>query len=121
MSCIKKNYNKKIFIEAQNLSNLLISCFLKDKDLKKIHVIRNFKISNLKDNRIQYHFVSKKNSQDKIFKLLDIKDMILIAPETDQINIKIIKKLNKKFNLLNSNSDIHQLFSSKKKNLRNTI
>ena len=115
MSCIKKNYNKKIFIEAQNLSNLLISCFLKDKDLKKIHVIRNFKISNLKDNRIQYHYVRKKNSQDKIFKLLDIKDMILIAPESDQINIKIIKKLNKKFNLLNSNSDIHQLFSSKKK------
>ena len=88
MSCIKKNYNKKIFIEAQNLSNLLISCFLKDKDLKKIHVIRNFKISNLKDNRIQYHYVSKKNSQDKI-----------------------LKKLNKKFNLLNSNSDINQLFS----------
>ena len=115
MSCIKKNYNKKIFIEAQNLSDLLINCFLKDKDLKKIHVIRNFKISNLKDNRIQYHYVSENTSQDKIFKLLDIKDMILIAPESNQINTKIIKKLNKKFNLLNSNYYIHKLFSSKKK------
>ena len=115
MSSIKKNYNKKIFIEAQNLSDLLINCFLKDKDLKKIHVIRNFRVSNLKDSRIQYHYVSENTSQDKIFKLLDIKDMILIAPESAQINIKIIKKLNKKFNLLNSNYDIHKLFSSKKK------
>ena len=41
--------------------------------------------------------------------------MILIAPESDQINIKILKKLNKKFNLLNSSYDIHKLFSSKKK------
>ena len=41
--------------------------------------------------------------------------MILIAPESDQINIKILKKLNKKFNLLNSNYNIHKLFSSKKK------
>ena len=102
-------------MEAQNLSDLLINCFLKDKDLKKIHVIRNFKISNLKDNRIQYHYVSENTSQDKIFKLLDIKDMILIAPESNQINTKIIKKLNKKFNLLNSNYYIHKLFSSKKK------
>ena len=115
MSCIKKKYNKKIFTEARNLSDHLVSCFLKDKDLKKIHVIRNFKTSNLKDNRIQYHFVSKNNPQDKILKLLDINDMILIAPETDQINIKILKKFNKKFNLLNSNYNIHKLFSSKKK------
>ena len=115
MSCIKKNYNKKIFTEAQSLSDLLINCFLKDKDLKKIHVIRNFKISKLKNNKIQYHYVGENTSQDKIFKLLDIKDMILIAPESDQINIKLIKKLNKKFNLLNSNYDIHKLFSSKKK------
>ena len=115
MSCIKKKYNKKIFTEAQNLSDHLISCFLKDKDLKKIHVIRNFKTSNLKDNRIQYHFVGKNTPQDKILKLLDINDMILIAPESDQINIKILKKLNKKFNLLNSSYNIHKLFSSKKK------
>ena len=115
MSCIKKNYNKKIFAEAQNLSDQLISYFLKDKDLKKIHVIRNIKISNLKDNRIQYHHVSKNVSHDKIFKLLEINDMILISPESDRINIKLIKKLNKKFNLLNSSYDIHKLFSSKKK------
>ena len=115
MSCIKKNYNKKIFIEAQNLSDLLINCFLKDKDLKKIHVIRNFRVSNLKDSRIQYHYVSENTPQDTVFKLLDIKDMILIAPESAQINTKIIKKLNKKFNLLNSNYDIHKIFSSKKK------
>ena len=43
--------------------------------------------------------------------------MILISPESDRINIKLIKKLNKKFNLLNSSYDIHKLFSSKKKNL----
>ena len=115
MSCIKKKYNKKIFTEAQNLSDHLVSCFLKDKDLKKIHVIRNFKTSNLKDIRIQYHYVSEKNSQDKILKILNINDMILIAPESDQINIKILKKLNKKFNLLNSSYNIHKLFSSKKK------
>ena len=115
MPCIKKNYNKKIFIEAQNLSDLLINCFLKEKDLKKIHVIRNFKISNLKDNRIQYHYVDENTSQEKILKLLDVNDMILISPESDQINIKIIKKLKKKFNLLNSSYDIHKLFSSKKK------
>ena len=95
MPCIKKNYNKKIFIEAQNLSDLLINCFLKEKDLKKIHVIRNFKISNLKDNRIQYHYVDENTSQEKILKLLDVNDMILISPESDQINIKIIKKLKK--------------------------
>ena len=115
MSCIKKNYNKKIFAEAQNLSDLLINYFLKDKDLKKIHVIRNLKITNLKDNRIQYHHVSENVSHDKLFKLLEINDMILISPESDRINIKLIKKLNKKFNLLNSSYDIHRLFSSKKK------
>ena len=118
MSCIKKNYNKKIFTEAQNLSDYLISCFLKDKDLKKIHVIRNFKNSNLKDNRIQYHYVSENRPQDKVFQLLDINDMILIAPESDQINIKILKKLNKKFKLLNSNYNVHKLFSSKKKHMK---
>ena len=115
MSCIRKNYNKKIFTEAHNLSDHLIGCFLKDKDLKKIHVIRNFKNSNLKDNRIQYHYVSENNPQDRVFQLLDIKDMILIAPESKQINIKIFKKLNKKFNLLNSNYNVHKFFSSKKK------
>ncbi len=115
MSCIKKNYNKKIFAEAQNLSDLLINCFLKDKDLKKIHVIRQLKMSKLKDNRIQYHYVCKNTPQDKIFKLLKINDMIVIAPESDQINIRLIKKLNKKFNLLNSSYYIHKLFSSKKK------
>ena len=115
MSCIRKNYNKKIFTEAHNLSDHLIGCFLKDKDLKKIHVIRNFKNSNLKDNRIQYHYVSENNPQDKVFQLLDIKDMILIAPESEQINIKIFKKLNKKFNLLNSNYNVQKFFSSKKK------
>ena len=115
MSCIKKNYNKKIFTEAQNLSDQLIYCFLKDKDLRKIHVIRNSKLSKFKDNRIQYHLVNKNNSQNKILKSLDINDMVVIAPESDQINIKIIKKLNKKFNLLNSSYDVHKLFSSKKK------
>ena len=74
MSCIKKNYNKKIFAEAKNLSDLLIGYFLKDKDLKKIHVIRNLKISNFKDNRIQYHYVSENVSHDNIFKLLKIND-----------------------------------------------
>ena len=48
MSCIKKNYNKKIFTEAQNLSDHLISCFLKDKDLKKIHVIKKLQKFKLK-------------------------------------------------------------------------
>jgi predicted ATP-grasp superfamily ATP-dependent carboligase len=115
MSCIRKNYNKKILTEAHNLSDHLIGCFLKDKDLKKIHVIRNFKNSKLKDNRIQYHYVSENNPQDKVFQSLDIKDMILIAPESNQINIKIFKKFNKKFNLLNSNYNVHKLFSSKKK------
>jgi predicted ATP-grasp superfamily ATP-dependent carboligase len=117
MPCIKKSYNKKIFIEAQNLSNKLISCFLKDKDLKKIHVIRNIKISQLKNNKIQYHHVSKNVSHSNIFKLLKINDMILISPESNRINIKLTKKLNKKFNLLNSSYDIQKMFSSKKKNL----
>ena len=115
MSSIKENYNKKIFIEAQNLSNLLIYYFLKDKDLKKIHVIRNSTLSNFKDYRIQYHFVNEDSSQNKVLKLLDTGHMIVIAPESDQINSKIIKKLNKKFNLLNSSYNIHKLFSSKKK------
>ena len=115
MSCIKKNYNKKIFTEAQNLSDHIINCFLKDKDLKKIHVVRNLKTLNLKDNRIQYHCVGKNTSQNKILKLLDINDMILIAPESDQINVKTLKKLNQKFNLLNSSYNVHKLFSSKKK------
>ena len=60
---------------------------------------------------------SENVSHEKIFKLLAINDMILISPESDRINIKLIKKLNKKFNLLNSSYDIHKLFSSKKKNL----
>ena len=93
MPCIKKNYNKKIFAEAQNLSDQLIGFFLKDKDLKKIHVIRNLKISNLKDSRIKYHHVSENVSHDNIFKLLKINDMILISPESDKINIKLIKNL----------------------------
>ncbi len=115
MSCIKKNYNKKIFTEAQNLSDQLIYCFLKDKNLRKIHVIRNSKLAKFKDNRIQYHLVNKNNSQNKVLKSLDTGDMVVIAPESERINIKIIKKLNKKFNLLNSSYDVHKLFSSKKK------
>ena len=43
--------------------------------------------------------------------------MILIAPESDQINIKILKKLNKKFNLLNSNYNVHKIVFFKKKKL----
>ena len=40
-----KTFTQSILAEAQNLSNQLIGYFLKDKDLKKIHVIRNIKIS----------------------------------------------------------------------------
>ena len=119
--CIENDYATHIGIKDKEYEDIGVEIKKSSKEvldnsnlLVKVNCPHNEEISNLKDNRIKYHHVSENVSHDKIFKLLKINDMILISPESDRINIKLIKKLNKKFNLLNSSYDINKLFYSKK-------
>ena len=114
-SCHGEDYNKKIFKEAQKLSDSVILLFLRNKKLKKIHVIRNHKLRKIKDKRIFYHKPNKNLTFNKILNKVKTKKLILIAPESHKINLKIASKLKKSFDLLNSDYETLKIFSSKKK------
>mgnify|MGYP001174651994 CR=1 FL=1 len=107
--------NSKIFKEAQKLSVTILKSFIKNNYLSKIHIISNSISKTVKNNKIKYHFVENNQSLNSILKNLTGKSLILIAPETNKINIKIAQKLKKKFTLLNSDFETLKIFASKKK------
>ena len=107
--------NSKIFKEAKKLSVTILKSFVKNNYLSKIHIISNSISKTVKNNKIKYHFVKNNQSLNSILKNLAGKSLILIAPETNKINIKIAQKLKKKFTLLNSDFETLEIFSSKKK------
>ena len=53
------NLNDKIF-KAQKLLDLLVKYFCLNKNIKKIHVIRNSKLPQTKNKKIIYHLTSPK-------------------------------------------------------------
>ena len=109
------NLNDKIFKEAQKLLDLLVKYFCLNKNIKKIHVIRNSKLPQTKNKKIIYHLTSPKKKLEIILNSIKTKKLILLAPESHKINIKLMKILGKKFELLNSDLIVSEIFSSKKK------
>ncbi len=109
------NLNDKIFKEAQQLSDLLIEYFCSNEKIRKVHVIRNSKLPQIKNKKIKYYLTSPKKNLGIILNSITTKKLILLAPESHKINIKLMKILRNKFELLNSNLIISEIFSSKKK------
>ena len=114
-SCLGKDYNKKIFKEAKKLSDSVILLFLRNKKLKKIHVIRHNKLREIKDKRVFYYSPNKNLTLGNILHKVKTKKLILIAPESQKINLKIALNLKGSFDLLNCDYETLKIFSSKKK------
>ena len=115
-STINFKEKKSIFKEAIKLSNELAVNFSKNKKIREIHLVRNKSLQTLKNKKIITHSVSKKKPLDKILDAFKVgTNLILISPETEFENLKLHKKLNEKFTLLNSNTHTVEIFSSKLK------
>ena len=112
------NFNKKksILKEAIKLSNELALNFSRNKKIKKIHLLRNKYLKEIQNKKIITHSICKKNNVDKILKNFGYKTkLLLISPESKYENVRLHKKLNKKFTLLNSSLKNIEIFSSKLK------
>ena len=116
---ISSELNKKIFSEALKLVDCISENFDKNAAFKKIHVIRNYKLSTLNKKKIHYHLTRPTTSIEQILESFKNKfKLILIAPETEKISLKLYLKLKKKFRLLNSSYSCTKIFSSKIKTIK---
>jgi len=117
---LKNNDKKTILKEAIQLSNYIALNLIKHPKIKELHIVRNKSIEKIFNKKIITHEVSENNSLKNI--LNNFKPgtkLILVAPETQMISIKLHIQLKKKFILLNSSLENIRRFSSKLKTFRN--
>ena len=117
---LKNNDKKTILKEAIQLSNYIALNLIKHPKIKELHIVRNKNIEKIFNKKIINHEVSEHNSLKNI--LNNFKPgtrLILVAPETQMISIKLHNQLRKKFILLNSSLENIRRFSSKLKAYRN--
>tara|TARA_B100000886_G_scaffold325588_1_gene271292 strand:- start:314 stop:1309 length:996 start_codon:yes stop_codon:yes gene_type:complete len=104
-----------IFTEALNLVNNLLDDIVQQTSIKEVHILRNYKLRKKKIRKVVYHITSPEKNIFSILKSFPKNSpLIFIAPETDGISLKIIKKINNKFFLLHSPPQMVELFSSKR-------
>ena len=117
---LKNNDKKTILKEAIQLSNNIALNLIKHPKIRELHLVRNKNIKKIFNKKIINHEVSEHQSIKNI--LNNFKPgskLILVAPETLMINIKLYNQLKKKFILLNSSLENIRRFSSKLKAYRN--
>ena len=117
---LKNKDKKSILKEAIELSNTIALNLIKHPKIKELHIIRSKNIKKILNKKIINHQVSKQKSLKNILNNFKPNTkLILLAPETEMISIKIYNQLKKKFILLNSSLENIKRFSSKLKAYRN--
>lgn len=117
-SSILKNKDKEIFREALNLANSIIRNFIKSRDIEKIYVIRNKNLKTIKSKKVKTYFTNPKTSYTDILKRFKKKsEVIIIAPETNNLSSKIYSHVSRNHEVLGPNISSLNTFSSKTKML----
>ena len=117
-SSILKNRDKEIFREALNLANSIIRNFIKSRDIEKIYVIRNKNLKTIESKKVKTYFTNSEISYTDILKRFKKKsEVIIIAPETNNLSSKIYSHVSQNHKVLGSNISALNIFSSKTKML----
>ena len=117
-SSILKNRDKEIFREALNLANSIIRNFIKSRDIEKIYVIRNKNLKTIESEKVKTYFTNPEISYTDILKRFKKKsEVIIIAPETNNLSSKIYSHVSQNHKVLGSNISSLNIFSSKTKML----
>ena len=115
-SSIFKSKDKEIFKEALTLSDSIIRNFIKSHDLEKIYVIRNKNLKTIKSKKVKTFFTNPVTSYTDILNRFKNKsEVIIIAPETNNISSQIYSYVSQKHKVLGSNIFSLNTFSSKTK------
>ncbi len=117
-SSILKNRDKEIFREALNLTNSIIRNFIKSRDIEKIYVIRNKNLKTIESKKVKTYFTNPEISYTDILKRFKKKsEVIIIAPETNNLSSKIYSHVSQNHKVLGPNISSLNTFSSKTKML----
>ena len=117
-SLILKSKNKEIFREALNLADSIIRNFTKSDDIEKIFVIRNKNLKTIKSKKVKTLFTNPETSYTDILKRFKKKsEVIIIAPETNNLSSKIYSHVLQNHKVLGPNISSLDTFSSKTKML----
>ncbi|GIR25680.1 MAG: hypothetical protein CM15mP40_02880 [Alphaproteobacteria bacterium] len=117
-SSILKNRDKEIFREALNLANSIIRNFIKSRDIDKIYVIRNKNLKTIESEKVKTYFTNPEISYTDILNRFKKKsEVIIIAPETNNLSSKIYSHVSQNHKVLGSNISSLNIFSSKTKML----
>ena len=117
-SSILKNRDKEIFREALNLANSIIRNFIKSRDIEKIYVIRNKNLKTIESKKVKTYFTNPEISYTDILKRFKKKsEVIIIAPETNNLSSKIYSHVSQNHKVLGPNISSLNTFSSKTKML----
>ena len=117
-SSILKNRDKEIFREALNLANSIIRNFIKSRDIEKIYVIRNKNLKTIESDKVKTYFTNPEISYTDILNRFKKKsEVIIIAPETNNLSSKIYSHVSQNHKVLGSNISSINTFSSKTKML----
>ena len=117
-SSILKSKDKEIFREALNLSDSIIRNFIKSRDIEKIYVIRNKNLKTIESKKVKTYFTNPETSYTDILKRFKKKsEVIIIAPETNNLSSKIYSHVSQNHKVLGSNISSLNTFSSKTKML----
>ena len=117
-SSILKNRDKEIFREALNLTNSIIRNFIKSRDIEKIYVIRNKNLKTIESEKVKTYFTNPEISYTDILNRFKKKsEVIIIAPETNNLSSKIYSHVSQNHKVLGPNISSLNTFSSKTKML----
>ena len=111
--------DKEILNEALNISDSIIKNFIKNNNVKKIYVIRNDKLKIIKSKKVEtFHTNFRTTYLNVLEKIKNTNEILLIAPETNKISLKLYSSIPKRFKILCSDTVSLKIFSSKKKTLK---
>ena len=117
-SSILKSKDKEIFREALNLADSIIRNFIKSRDIEKLYVIRNKNLKTIESKKVKTYFTNPKTSYTDILKTFKKKsEVIIIAPETNNLSSKIYSYVSQNHKVLGPNISSLNIFSSKTKML----
>lgn len=117
-SSILINKDKEIFREALNLANSIIRNFIRSRDIEKIYLIRNKNLKTIESKKVKTYFTNPEISYTDILKRFKKKsEVIIIAPETNNLSSKIYSHVSQTHRVLGPNISSLNTFSSKTKML----
>ncbi len=106
--------DREILKEALNISNSIIKNFINNHQVKRIFVIRNEKFKSENSEKIKILYTNPKTGYIDILKKLNtVNKVLIIAPETKKLSIKLHSSIPKKFDVMSSTKTILKTFASK--------